>query len=295
MEDPLGIAGVVLDAVDDRVLVYGVGHGLAELIVAEPIQLVRCQIGFVGVRVAARIHVEGQESGAEGRAPLVYGEIPVCLHGFKVGQLLSKDAVGVGLPRQELLKLDIEVWDDDLDDAVEVGEAVAFCALKPVVGVVAQDNLSTGDVALDGEGPGAYDFGGVRVYVPSVGKGPVLDMAIQDVLGVDGCSHGAEEGSEGCGEDALDSVVSKRRYGHGLLFPCAGLLVQESEVEGRTAAGRDVMVVDDLVEGEIDVVGGEGRAVVPLDVLAKVKGPGETILGALPGLGECGFHLIGEP
>ena len=71
--------------------------------------------------------------------------------------------------------------------------------------------------------------------------------------------------------------------------------VEEAEVEGWTAAGLDVVVIDDPVEGEIDIVGGEGRAVVPLDVLAKVEGPSETILGVLPGLGQCGFHLVGEP
>ena len=91
----------MLDVVDDGVFVYAVGYGLPELLVAEPLELAGVQVRLVGVRVAAGVHVEGEEGGAEGGASTVYGEIAVFLHGIKPGELLAEDAVGIGLSGEE--------------------------------------------------------------------------------------------------------------------------------------------------------------------------------------------------
>ena len=102
-------------------------------------------------------------------------------------------------------------------------------------------------------------------------------------------------GANGPGRNAFDGVVVQRGYRHRLLLPFAALLVREAEMERRTAAGRDVMVVDDAVEGEVHVMGGEGLPVVPRNVIAKMEGPRQTVLRALPRLGQRRLHFVGQP
>ena len=66
-------------------------------------------------------------------------------------------------------------------------------------------------------------------------------------------------------------------------------------MEGGAAAGRDVVVVDYAVEGEVYVVGREGLPVVPAHVRTEVECPGQAVVRTLPGLGQHRLHLVGQP
>ena len=83
------------------------------------------------------------------------------------------------------------------------------------------------------------------------------------------------------GKHTLDSVVVEDADNHGRFLPDAvGIL--GAEVEGGAGAGRDVGVVDDAVEGKVNVVGGERLTVVPLHILAQVERPSKAVVGDFP-------------
>ena len=70
------------------------------------------------------------------------------------------------------------------------------------------------------------------------------------------------------------------------------LEIEEEAVE--LGAGRVVGVGDNL-PGELHIVGGERRAVVPGDALAQGEGVDQLVLAQRPGLGEVGDRLAVDP
>ena len=93
-----------------------------------------------------------------------------------------------------------------------------------------------------------------------------IGRLLQDVLGHD----------EGFGEERQIGRV-------GLLHPPGDLGRRDhGDVAHQRMAGGAPgaeIGVDDQLERELDVLGGEGRAVMPGDVVAQVDLPGETVLG----------------
>ena len=119
----------MLHVVDDRGLVDGVGHGLPELRVSEPLQLLGRDVGLAGVGVLAGVHVEYEECRPKRGTSPVYREVSFFLQRLELCVLLAQNSVGVRLARQELCKLGFQVRDDDVDDLIQVRQAVASVVL----------------------------------------------------------------------------------------------------------------------------------------------------------------------
>ena len=181
---PLRVAEAILHVVDDRVLVDYGRDGLAELLVAEPLQLLGGEVALAGVGVHAGVHVESQERRAESGASLVYREVPFFLERFQLCEVLAQHAVGIRLTRQELGKLGLEVWHDDVNHFVQVRQAVARVVLEPVARVAPHDHALARNVPLDGKGAGADDLGRVRVDIPRRCEGAAVHVLLEDVLGL---------------------------------------------------------------------------------------------------------------
>ena len=291
---PLRVGQTVLHVGDDPVLVDAVGDRLAESQVPEPVELLRCDVGLTGLLVHTGVHVERQEVRPEPRAPPVDREVALGLQRLQLGELLAEHPVYVRVPGQEGGEFGREVLDDDVNDLVQVREPVAGPVGEPVAGIARQDQPLAGRVARDRERSGADDLGGVGVDAPHRREAPVVHVGPQDVLRVDRRAHRAEEGRRRHRQDDPDGVVVQRRDLHAVRPPLAGV-VEVAELERRAGRGRDVVVVDDPVEREVHVAGGERPAVVPGHVAAQVERPGQAVLGALPRLGQQGLHLVVQP
>ena len=139
------------------------------------------------------------------------------------------------------------------------------------------------------------DLGRIRVNVPCRGKRAIIHVRPEDVLGIDRSAHGAKERCKGHWQNDPDRVLVQCCDGHLRFLPVAALLVREPEGERRPAAGRDIVVVDDPIEGEGHVVGGEALPIVPRDVFAQVEGPGQTVIRMFPGLCQRRLDLVRQP
>ena len=156
--------------------------------------------------------------------------------------------------------------DDDVVDAVEEGHwAAGVVGLE--VGVVATDSdAGAAVVVLEGEGAEAdeTDIEG--------GDGDVagLESRLHQVLGVRELQAGVREDIEeeaiALAEDDADAVV-----GEGV--DADDLAEVTLEVGGGAHVAVDLVAVEGEVEPELDVLGSEGRAVVPEDVVAEGEGP----------------------
>ena len=251
-------------------------------------------VGRAALRARAGVHVEDEERGAEGRAAPVDDEVALLLlERLEARVLPARDAVQIRLARLEQGELGLDVLNEQVHDAVEIGEAVPLGVRHPVVRVAPQHHPLAGDVALDGERPRADHRARVRIDAPDGAERPVLDVRLEDVARVDRRAHRADEGRERRRQHHPDGVVVHRRDGHRVLDPLP--VLQEAEDERVAGARRDVLVVDDAVEGELHVVRGERCAVVPGDVAAQVEGPGQPVLRVLPGLGQRRLDLVGQP
>ena len=290
---PLRVAEAVHHLGDDPLLVDAVRERLAELLIPEPAKLVRGDVGRTALRARAGVHVEDEERGAERGAAPVDDEVALLLGRLEAGVLLACDAVQIRLARLEQGELGLDVLDEQVHDALEIGEAVPLAVRHPVVRVAPQHHPLAGDVALDGEGPRADHRRRVRIDAPDRAERPALDVRLEDVAREDRRAHRADEGRERRRQHHPDGVVVHRRHGHRVLDPLA--VLEEAEDERIAGAGRDVLVVDDAIEGELHVVRGERLAVVPGDIAAQGEGPGQPVLRVLPGLGQRRLDLVGQP
>ena len=182
-----------------------------------------------------------------------------------------------------------------MHDTIQIGQAPAGVIGPPVVGVPFEDDPLARRVLTDRERSGADDLGRFGVEAPEVFERARLDGALEEVLGVDGGAHRTQERSKRLGQDELDRVVAQRRHGHRRLIPLAGVRVQVAKLESGAARRVEVVVVDDSIEGEVDVVGGEGRPVVPQHVVSQVKHPPQAVVGPLPRFCQQWLDLIGQP
>ena len=156
--------------------------------------------------------------------------------------------------------------DDDVVDAVEEGHwAAGVVGLE--VGVVATD-ADAGAAVVVVEGEGAYAD---EAHIEG-GDGDVagLESRFHQVLGMRelqaGVRQNVEEEAVALAEDDADTVV-----GEGL---DAGDLAEVTlEVGGSAHLAIDLVAVEGEVEPELDILGGEGRAVVPENVVAEGEGP----------------------
>ena len=156
--------------------------------------------------------------------------------------------------------------DDDVVDAVEEGHGPAG-VVGLEVGVEAT-NADAGAAVVVVEGEGAYAD---ETHIEG-GDGDVagLESGLHQVLGMRelqaGVRKNIEEKAIALSEDDADAVVRE-----GL---DAGDLAEVTlEVGGRAHLAIDLVAVEGEVEPELDVLGGEGRAVVPENVVAEGEGP----------------------
>ena len=156
--------------------------------------------------------------------------------------------------------------DDDVVDAVEKGHGAAG-VVGLEVGVEAADaDSGAAVVVLEGEGAEAdeTDIEG--------GDGDVagLESRLHQVLGVrelqSGVREDIEEEAVALAEDDADAVV-----GEGV--DADDLAEVTLEVGGGAHFAVDLVAVEGEVEPELHVLGSEGRAVVPEDVVAEGEGP----------------------
>ena len=156
--------------------------------------------------------------------------------------------------------------DDDVVDAVEEGQGAGGVVGLEVVGVARNAYACAAVVVLEGEGTDAdeTDVEG--------GDGDVagLEARLHQVLGVRELEarvgEDVEEEAVALAEDDADAVV-----GEGL--DAVDLAEVALEVGGGAHLAIDLVAVEGEVEPELDVLGGEGRAVVPDDVVAEGEGP----------------------
>ena len=291
---PLRVAEPVLDLGDDPLLVDAVRHGAAELDVGEPRQLLGGDVGVAALRVRAGVEVEAEEHGAEGRTAPVDGEVACLLLRLEGGVVLAAQSVRIHLAGLELRQLIVDGRDEQLHDALDVGERIAAAVPQPVVGVALEHHALLRHVARDGERARTDDLGGIAVHAPEVVERPRLDVRFEDVPRVDRRAHRTQERRERRRQHELHRVVVDGGHGHRRLLPGAGV-VEVAELEGGAVAGGDVVVVDDAVEREVDIACGEWLAVVPTHALAEVEGPRQAVVRVLPGLGQRRLDLVGEP
>ena len=221
------------------------------------------------------------------------GEVLVLLQRFQRCEVLPQHAVNVRLTRPELDELRLQVGHDDLNNLVQVGQAVPVGVLEPIARIPLQHHTLVRRIQADGEGTRAYDLRRVGRDVPRRGKGTVVHVLFEDVLRIYRRAHGAQERRERHREFTEDRVVVQRRDGHLPLRPLSALHVPERE--RRTAARRDIVVIDNLVEREVHVVRREWLPVVPLHVPPKAERPRQTVLRMLPRLRQGGLHLVRQP
>ncbi len=72
-------------------------------------------------------------------------------------------------------------------------------------------------------------------------------------------------------------------------------LVGIDEDECLAVRGGDAVVVDDAVEGEFHVVGGERRPVMPADVSTQIERPLKPVLRPLPRFRQRGLDFVVQP
>src|SRR5437773_1009450 len=208
-------------------------------------------------RPAARVDVE--EVVAETGAP-VAGQRLLVLQEVEVLVVLEEGVVDLArAERRDDIRL---VRDDPEDDLVHVGQP-----LLEVVRVALEDHLLLDLPVLQHEGARA-EGGRVEVAV-------LLDP--------------------GLAEDEAPEAAERREE------PREGLLRQELHPvapRGLDAVHRDEVrlpgrLLEEPVEGELDVGGGQLLAVVEAHALAELEGPREPVRADLPGLGELrhGGHL----
>jgi hypothetical protein len=197
---------------------------------------------------------------------------PVGLDPLDVGA--GHGAHPVDLPVLQGEELGAGVGDDPLDEAVEVGEP------GPEVGRV-PDHLDLLDgVALQLERPGADR----RLVGRAAGDGHQVGAPLIDVLGDDrrlGDVQLLQERGVGVRE-AEDDGVGVRRLEGDLSRP-----------QGRL--GARVQLQERPLEGELDVVGGEGPAVVPCHAAAEVELVGRAPALDRPAGGQLGNELAVRP
>ncbi len=153
------------------------------------------------------------------------------------------------------------------DDAENVAGDMGFPFV--VVGVGRQDDLLVGLPFLElvGAGSDGTAVGGVAVEIP----GPV------DVAGKDAHHPRLQAGREGfLIEDAEGQGVRCFDFLHPLVV---------------SAVGRAHGGVGQLLEGELDVIGSDGGAVVPLEALPEVEDDLQAAAVHLPGLGQVPREL----
>ena len=171
--------------------------------------------------------------------------------------------------------------DDDVVDAVEEGERAAGVVGLEVGGVAADADARAAVVVLEGEGAeadeadvegGDGDVAGLEARLYQVLRVGELEARVGEHV---------EEEAVALAEDDADAVV-----GEGL--DALDLAEVALEVGGGADFAVDLVAVEGEVEPELDVRGGEGRAVVPGDVIAEGEGPLGVAGVDGPGGGEVG-------
>ena len=268
---------------------------LAEVGIGEPLQLGRLHECLVVVGVLAAVLVEGQEGGAEIRPLPVQGEVLGGLFRFQHRVLVARDAEDVGLAGLEFEHRGGDVLHHQVDDLIQIGQGIAGVVLLPVMRVLAQHDALADVVPFNGERPRADDLAGVGAHVPSRGEAAVINVFFQNVLGINGGAHRAQERRERHGQGEANGMVVDLGDLDLSALPLLRGLVDVTDSQARPRRGGDIVVVDDALEGEKHVVGRERRAVGPFDALAQEERPHQAVVGRFPALGQIPFHLRGQP
>ena len=247
-----GSGGAHEDQVDDLLQVHGVVERLPELHVPQ------CGVTLAGALVA----VEGQLVEAVGD-DVAGGDARLALELLDLRRDQVAGAVDVaGL---EVLQHGVAVGVVREVDLVDLGLRAPPAGVGDEMDVVVLLPLHAR------EGAGAHVGRGVRIALPRL-----LGRDLRpDVLGQDG-QPVADHVRLGLGAHELHRVVVDR-----------GRLLDEVGVRGVVRH----LVLDDVVVGEGDVLGGERHAVVPLGVLAEGERPDETVVAHRPVGGQTGRLL----
>ena len=81
-------------------------------------------------------------------------------------EVLARHAVNIRLFRLELEESSCRIWHDEVNDLLQVGEAIACGVLAPVVRIAFEEHALADVVAFDRERAGAIDLGWPRRNVP---------------------------------------------------------------------------------------------------------------------------------
>ena len=222
------------------------------------------------------------------------GEILVLLQRLKLGVLRAHDAKQVRFTVEKHFQLGLEVWNDDLRNAIQIGQPIAFGVGHPVLIETLKHNSFALRVLADHKGTSSDDLGRIGIDVPDLCERPLVDVGLEDVLREDRLAHRAQERRERDRQDATHCVVVDRSHRHRRFLPFA-VVVKQPERERRAVGGWNVLVVDDLVEGELNIRGGEGLTVMPDDIAAQMEGPAQSVSGDIPRFGQVRLRLAGQP
>ena len=161
------------------------------------------------------------------------------------------------------------IGNEVIDHAVQVGAVAVVVLVGLQLAVAAQLGLN------ELERAGAH-----RGLVGGVGEGirPLVDVGGQDV-GTLIVADALHKGAAGVGHVEDHRVVVRGLHGVNHLHIAVGVCL--------------VAVLQDAVKGPLDILGGEGLSVVPLDALPQVEGVGHQIVGDVPGLGQIRIDGLG--
>ncbi|MNK47757.1 hypothetical protein D3C87_665750 [compost metagenome] len=266
------------------------GQGAAETHVTQPGRLHRIDEGLA-LGVLAVVDVELEVREAPVGAAVDDREVLLLLQRLHQGVVLAAQPLGVSLAGLELQERRVDILEERHVEAIEVRQGLVLLVDPPVVGVALEDHALGRHVGLVDPGTVRDDLGDVGVQRPGLvelGRAGLIglgDGRRQGMLGKDGhAANQPQKGLEGLGRGDLDGPVVDLLHGGKLAV----------DLDGVAGIGRDLVVGNDVVEGEDDVVGGQGLAVRPLEALAELEGIGLLVLAHRPGRGQGRLDLEGE-
>ncbi len=240
--------------------------------------------GLAGGGVAG-VEVEPEEVEGDAGAEVAHGVAGTGLGAAEGGVVFGVEQVDeVEFAGLEPQGFGVAVGDDEEGDGVEVGEGASGAVAFPVVGVSFEDDLDAALVGAQAEGAEAGDFDGVGGGSPGGGEGVLAVGGGEAAAGDDGDGvEGAESHADGAPVGEADGVVVDLGDGRELAVD----LDLVGEGDGGFGVGDDL-------EGEQDVVGGEGGAVGEAQAAAQAQEVAAFVGQEFPGAGEGRLEFEGD-
>jgi hypothetical protein len=236
---------------------------------------------FIGVLV------EGDEVGTGGGTDFVHLETEGFFLFHENGVVFATHAVHVNLAGEELLEQGVGVGGEQEGYPIKVRQLGTSFVFLEVVGIGRKRDTLIGAVFADDPGTGRRNGGGISVNAPEVQEA-VDAFAFQDGLddvhrhNLDG-AHVEQTGVNICYGNLKSVLIESDPFG-------------KLAADGQGVTGRSLnrFVVNQFVDGELEVVSGQVITIGPAKVAGQGVGDGLLISGDLPAFSHIGLPLEGE-